>query len=63
MEFIYVFINGNEWEDMIIFLSEEEAIQKSIDCPNGRVEIFCKTNTSGYEPTYNYYQVGQLIKN
>lgn len=63
MELIYVFLNGSEWEDIILFLSEEEAIQKSIDSPNSRVEIFRKTNTTGYEPTYDYYQVGKLIKN
>lgn len=45
MDFIYVFIYGVEWEDMIIFLSKEDAIQKSINHPNCRVEIFSKTNT------------------
>jgi hypothetical protein len=45
MDFIYVFIYGGEWEDMIIFLSKEDAIQKSINHPNCRVEIFSKTNS------------------
>jgi hypothetical protein len=79
MDFIYVFIYGGEWEDMIIFLSKEDAIQKSINHPNCRVEIFSKTNSStdksetiydlentipsGYEPTYNYYQNGEFIHN
>lgn len=63
MELIYVFLNGSEWEDIVLFLSEEEAIQQSIDYPNGRVEIFRKKNTSGYEPTYDYYQDGLFIKN
>jgi hypothetical protein len=45
MDFIYVFIYGSEWEDIIIFLSKEDAIQKSINHPNCRVEIFSKTNT------------------
>lgn len=63
MDFIYVLIYGSEWEDIIIFLSKEDAIKKSKDYPNCRVEIFGKTNTSGYEPTYNYYQNGELIQN
>ena len=46
MDFIYVFIYGGEWEDMIIFLSKEDAIQKSINHPNCRVEIFSKTISS-----------------
>jgi hypothetical protein len=60
MEFIYVYTYGDEWEDMVIFLSKEEAIQKSIKCPDNRVEIFSKTNT-GYRPTYNYYKNGEYI--
>ena len=40
-----VFIYGGEWEDIIIFLSKEDAIQKSINHPNCRVEIFSKTNS------------------
>ena len=46
MDFIYVFIYGSEWEDIIIFLSKEDAIQKSINHPNCRVEIFSKTISS-----------------
>jgi hypothetical protein len=62
MDFVYVFLAGSEWEDIIIFLSKEEAIKKSRNYPNNRIEIFSKTNTSGYEPTYNYYQNGELIQ-
>ena len=62
MDFVYVFLAGSEWEDIIIFLSKEEAIEKSRKYPNNRIEIFSKTNTSGYEPTYNYYQNGELIQ-
>jgi hypothetical protein len=61
MDFVYLFVLGSEWEDVIVFLSKEEAIQESIKFPNNRVEIFSKTNTSGYRPTYNYYQNGELI--
>ena len=63
MNFIYVFLYGHEWEDIVIFLSEEEAIRESIKHPNQRVEIFSKTNKSGYTPTYNYYKNGEYIQN
>jgi hypothetical protein len=63
MDFIYIFLYGSEWEDVVIFLSEEEAIRESINHPNHRVEIFSKTNTSGYRPTYNYYKNGEYIQN
>jgi hypothetical protein len=68
MEFIYVFINGNEceWEDLSIFLSKEDAINISKKYPNNRVEIFSINHNTesggGYKPTYNYYQNGELIE-
>ena len=63
MEFIYLFLSGNEWEDIIVFLSKEEAINQSIQYPTHRVEIFSKTEISGYRPTYDYYQNGEYIQN
>jgi hypothetical protein len=63
MDFIYIFLYGSEWEDVVIFLSKEEAIKESIMHPNHRVEIFSRTNTSGYRPTYNYYKNGEYIQN
>ena len=63
MEFVYVLINGSDWEDMMILLSNEDAINKSINYPNARVEIFSKNDKSGYTPTYNYYKNGEVIKN
>jgi len=63
MDFIYAFVFGSEWEDIIIFISKEEAIKESINHPNHRVEIFTKSNTFGYTPTYNYYQNGEFIQN
>jgi L-rhamnose mutarotase len=62
MELIYVFLYGIEWEDMIVFLSKEEAINYSIQYPTHRVEIFSKTETSGYRATYDYYQNGEYIQ-
>ncbi len=64
MEFVYVLCgSGFEWEDIIIFLSNEDAIKESIKYPNHRVEIFTKTDTCGYTPTYNYYKNGEFIQN
>ena len=60
MEFVYVLLYGNDWEDIIILLSKEDAINESINYPNARVEIFSKNKKSGYTPTYNYYKNGEL---
>lgn len=61
MDLVYVLINGSEWEDLIIFLSQEDAIKQSIIYPTSRIEIFSKTDKSGYSPTYNYYKNGVYI--
>jgi hypothetical protein len=64
MEFVYVMINSNEWEDIIIYLSEKEAIEASYMHPNSRIEIFYKKpDLNGYTPTYNYYKDGKLYQN
>jgi hypothetical protein len=63
MDFVFVLVCGNEWEDITILLSEEDAINESKNYPNNRVEIFSKNNKSGYKPTYNYYKNGELIQN
>ena len=62
MDFIYLLINGSDWEDMIILLTEEEAIQESIKRPSIRVEIFSKNKDEsvGYSPTYNFFKNGIL---
>jgi hypothetical protein len=70
-QFVYVFIYGMDWEDTVIILSKEEAIEISKKYPNSRVEIFSKNNNVntkqlsplnfGYTPTYNYYKNGELV--
>ena len=63
MEYIYVFVvDGAEWEDLILFLSKEEAIEKSKKCPKVRLEIFKKSPKGGYIPTYNYYLDGVYVE-
>ena len=63
MDLVYVLLFGGEWEDAVIFLSKEDAIKQSIKYPKNRVEIFSKTNTEGYIPTYDHYCNGTLIQN
>lgn len=64
MDYVYMLLFGirNEWEDIIILLSKEEAIDASIKYPNARVEIFSKDITLGYTPTYDYYKNGNLVQ-
>ena len=62
MDYIYLFVTNNaEWEDIIVFLSKEEAIEKSKKCPNVRLEIFKKSEKGGYRPTYTYYRNGEFF--
>ena len=53
--------NYFEWEDAIMFLSEEIAINYSKKHPGIRVEIFTLDDLIGYSPSYNYYKNGNLI--
>jgi len=64
MEFIYVLVSdGCEWEDTVVFLTEESAIKASIKYPTRRVEVFGKKDSgSDYTPTYNYYQNGKYFQ-
>jgi len=63
MDFVYLLVDlGSDWEDMSIFLTEDEAIETSIKRPKIRVEIFSKNGDFGYLPTYNYYKNGILCK-
>jgi hypothetical protein len=63
MDFVYVFFDINNWEDIVIFLSKEDAINESKKYPNARVEIFSISDELGYTPTYNCYRNGKYIKN
>lgn len=63
MEFVYVFtVNGAEWEDLIIFVTKEEAIEKSKKFPKVRLDIFKRSPNGGFYPTYNYYLDGILVE-
>jgi hypothetical protein len=52
MENVYLLIYGSDWEDIIVFLSMEDAIKESINHPKHRIEIFNKTDKPGYRPSY-----------
>jgi len=62
MDFVYLLIGG-EWEDIVVYLSKEDAIEVSKKYPNYRVEIFGKnmedSTDSGFIPTYGYYKNGE----
>jgi hypothetical protein len=63
MRFIYVLVpDAAEWEDLVLFISEEEAIKASLKHPSFRIEIFEFTK-NGYVPSYNFYKNGIINKN
>jgi hypothetical protein len=62
MEYIYILLcSGSCWEEIVILLSKEDAINESLNHPSTRVEIFSKNNKLGYTPTYNYYKNGEFF--
>ena len=62
MESIYVLcVDGAEWEDLVVYLTLEEALEKSKAWPNTRLEIFSKSEKGGYRPTYTYYLNGAFV--
>jgi hypothetical protein len=63
MDIIYVFaVDGAEWEDIIVYLTKEEAVEKSKQAPGTRLEIFKKSPDGGYRPTYTYYLNGEYVE-
>lgn len=60
---VYLFVvDGAEWEDIIVFLSKEEAIEKSLKHPNIRLEVFTISPKGGYHPAYTHYLNGVRIE-
>lgn len=61
MDKVYVLICGyDSWEDIIIYITEEKAINASLMFPNWRVEIFIQRDYD-FVPAYQYYKNGSLI--
>lgn len=60
---VYLFVvDGAEWEDIVVYISKEEAIAKSLKHPKIRLEIFKKEEDGGYRPTYSYFMNGRLVE-
>ena len=60
---IYMLVpnGGPEWEDLTLYLKKEDAIAASIKYYKNTVQIFKrKENGMGYEPSYSYYEKGEL---
>ncbi len=53
--------DGAEWEDIVLYADEAEAIAASLKHKRIRVEIFKRDTEGAYRPTYNYYLAGNLI--
>ncbi len=64
MEFVYLMINGTDWEDVVIFLNRYDAIDASIRHPNLRVELFSRNEELGfgYSPMYKCYKNGKFYE-
>jgi hypothetical protein len=61
LDYLYVFIDENDWENIVIFLTKEDAKNESKKYPNARVEIFTVSDKLGYTPTYHFYKNGELV--
>jgi hypothetical protein len=62
MEYLYMLVgDGFEWEDMLLYTEETDAITASRRYPTRRVEIFKRDGHGTYSPTYSYWQNGELV--
>jgi len=50
--------DGAEWEDLVLYATDAEAVAASIKYKSIRVEIFKRDDVGAYRPTYNYYLAG-----
>ncbi len=64
MEYLYMLTgDGYEWEDMLLYTTEADAVAASKRYPTRRVEIFKRDEHGTYMPTYNYWCNGEYVKN
>jgi hypothetical protein len=63
MDHVYLLVvDGAEWEDLVVYLTLDEALEASKKHPTVRVEVFSRTTEKGgLKPTYNYYLNGTLV--
>jgi hypothetical protein len=60
---VYLFVvDGAEWEDIVVYISKEAAIAKSLKHPKIRLEIFALEHDGGYRPSYSYFLNGELVE-
>lgn len=53
MELYMLIVPGaDEWEDLVLYTSKEEAIEEAKKHAMSRIEIFVKSEKGGYYPTY-----------
>lgn len=62
MVFIYLLLKGHDWDDISIFMKEDDAIIASKNNPDFRVGIFNKDDNSVYISTNNYYKNGEYFE-
>lgn len=64
LKFIYLLLEDEcEWEDIIIYTTEDEAIEASKKYTSSRIEIFKKDENyenSRYKPNYCYIKDGRF---
>jgi hypothetical protein len=59
---VYLLV-GDDWDDTIVYLTEEAAIEASKKYPTMRVEILSRADSnSGYMPLYSYYKNGEYYE-
>jgi hypothetical protein len=61
MEKLYMYLADgytSEWEDMILFANETDAIEYLNKHPKGRIELFVKSVKGEYRPSYFYIRNG-----
>ncbi len=63
MKYVYVLFNGGDPEDMVIFLSNKEAIDASIKYPDMKVQVYQHNLWDfGYRMAYMHYKNGILYE-
>jgi len=59
-QYIYLLLGVDPcWEDLVMFLDRDKAIEASEKYPEARVEIFRKEKSGEFLPTYNYFSDGE----
>lgn len=61
LDHLYLLVDDcYEWEDIVIYITEDEAIEASKKYPSSRIEIFKKDENNKYKPKYCYIKDGRF---